>query len=108
MKGFDVATGVGESWSILVDSGYQGLQQLVPVVLPHRRPRNGDLSILQRQHNRLLARHRVVCENFYGRMKSKWRILASKYRSDKDSYEQIFRLCTALTNASFNNIEASV
>ena len=87
-----------EPWCILVDSGYQGLQHLTPVVLPYKRRRGREFTRDERDHNRKLARHRVVCEHFYGRLKSKWRAMATKYRADRENYEKIFKLCTALTS----------
>ena len=85
-------------WSLLVDSGYQGLQRLLPAILPYKKRPRRELTRPERDHNRRLARHRVVCEHFYGRLKSKWRILTTKYRNGRDDYEIIFKLCAALTN----------
>lgn len=86
-----------EPWTMLVDSGYQGLQQVLPAILPQKRRAGHDFTRDQRDHNRRLARHRVVCEQFYGRLKAKWRIMTSKYRNDRDDYATIFKLCAALT-----------
>lgn len=87
-------------WVTLVDSGYQGLQRLVPVVLPQKHRPGRELNRDQRHHNRLLAQHRVVCEHFYGRLKAKWRIMATKYRNSGDNYNTVFKLCAALINYS--------
>lgn len=89
---------VDEPWAILVDSGYQGLQRHVIAILPYKRRPRRPVTRLQREHNQLLARHRVVCEQFYGRLKTKWRIMTSKYRGNRDEYERLFRICCALTN----------
>lgn len=83
-----------EPWSILVDSGYQGLQRLVRAIMPYKRRPGRDFTRDQRVHNRLLAHHRVVCEQFYGRLKAKWRIMTSKYRNDRDEYED-YSSCVA-------------
>ena len=87
----------GEPWALLVDSGYQGLQHTLPAILPQKRRAGHEFTRDQRDHNRRLARHRVVCEQFYGRLKAKWRIMTSKYRNDRDDYAKLFRLCAALT-----------
>lgn len=100
IRGFleaDVEEDDDEPWAILVDSGYQGLQRLANAILPHKRRPGRPVTRLQREHNQLLARHRVVCEQFYGRLKTKWRIMTSKYRSDRDDYGRLMRLCCALT-----------
>lgn len=84
--------------SILVDSGYKGLERLVPTVGPFKKPPRGDLTAEQRAFNRMLAGQRIVCERWYGRLKTRHRIMAAKYRCDRDSYEVYFKLCAALTN----------
>lgn len=66
-----------EDWSILVDSGDQGLQRLAWAILPHKQRPDRIFTRAHREHNQRLARHRVVCEQFYGSLKSKWRIMAS-------------------------------
>jgi hypothetical protein len=40
----------------LADSGYQGVQRHYPVVLPYKRPTNGELSNDQKEFNRILSR----------------------------------------------------
>lgn len=93
--------GSEEDWSILVDSGYQGLQRLVSATLPHKQRPGRVFTRAHREHNRRLAHHRIVCEQFYGRLKSKWRIMASKYRNDREGYEIIVKLCCSLTSIYF-------
>jgi hypothetical protein len=85
-------------WFVLVDSGYQGLQRLVDTILPHKKQPNRAFTRQQQRHNQELASERVICERFYGRLKTKFRIMASKYRNSREEYQLIFMLCTALTN----------
>lgn len=85
-------------WSVLVDSGYQGLQRLVDAVLPHKKQPNRPFTRQQQRYNQELASERVICERFYGRLKTKFRIMASKYRNSREEYQTIFMLCVALTN----------
>jgi hypothetical protein len=87
-----------ERWQILVDSGYQGLDRLVPSHLPHKKPPGGELNRAQREFNHRLAGQRVICERWYGRLKTRHRIICSKYRNDRDDYATHFKLCAALTN----------
>lgn len=83
---------------IMVDSGYQGLQHVLPCVLPIKKRPNRPLTAAQKLHNRRVARRRVLVENYYGRMKQRHRIVADKYRGERDAYELFFKLCVALTN----------
>jgi hypothetical protein len=87
-----------ESWSVLVDSGYQGLQRSVNAILPEKKRANRPFTRQQRRHNEDLASERVICERFYGRMKTKFRIMSSKYRNSREEYRRVFTLCAALTN----------
>ena len=83
---------------VLVDSGYQGLQRVVKAILPYKKQPNRPFTRQQQRFNQELASERVICERFYGRLKTKFRIMSSKYRNSREEYKMIFRLCTALTN----------
>lgn len=83
---------------VMVDSGYQGLQHLVPCILPFKRRRGQALTPQQMQHNRRVARRRILVENYYGRLKQRHRIMCDKYRGERGDYALYFRLCVALTN----------
>ena len=85
-------------WFVLVDSDYQGLQRLVDTILPHKKQPNRAFTRQQQNHNQALASERVICERFYGRLKTKFRIMSSKYRNSREEYRLICMLCTALTN----------
>jgi hypothetical protein len=85
-------------WSVLVDSGYQGLQRSVNAILPAKKRANRPFTRQQRRHNQDLASERVICERFYGRLKTKFRVISTKYRNSRDEYYRIFKLCVALTN----------
>lgn len=83
---------------LLADSGYQGLQHIMPCILPFKRRLNRPLTADQRRHNRRVARRRVLVENYYGRMKRRYRIMTDKYRGERHNYELYLKLCVALTN----------
>jgi threonine aldolase len=87
-----------EPWSVLVDSGYQGLQRSVNAILPVKKQANRQFTRQQRRHNQDLASERVICERYYGRLKTKFRVMSSKYRNSRDEYTVLFNLCAALTN----------
>ena len=64
----------------LADKGYQGIAKLHPCsCTPTKKPRQGKLSKAERQHNRNLARLRVVAEHVNRKLKI-FRILAERYR----------------------------
>lgn len=84
--------------AVLVDSGYQGLQRVVKAILPHKKQPNRPLTRQQQRFNQELASERVICERFYGRLKTKFRIMSSKYRNSREEYQTIFQLSVALTN----------
>ncbi|MBD2731972.1 transposase [Nostoc sp. FACHB-892] len=60
----DIAGSVPDEIPIEVDSGFQGIQkQYDNVLLPHKKPKGGELSHLQKNQNSQLSQSRVVCEN---------------------------------------------
>ena len=56
------------------------------------------LTKSQLADNQIIGKTRVLVENFFGRMKNRYAIIGSLYRGDRENYENIFRLCVALTN----------
>lgn len=91
-------SGVDTYGAVLVDSGYQGLQRVVKAILPYKKQPNRPFTRQQQRFNQELASERVICERYYGRLKTKFRIMSSKYRNTREEYRTIFMLCIALTN----------
>lgn len=87
-----------ETWSILGDRGFYGLQHEVRCTLPHKKPANGQLRLAQILRNENIATHRVLVENFYGRLKGLFAIASEKFMYDKENYHLLFDCCIALTN----------
>ncbi len=58
-------------WAILLDKGYQGAADVCRVIIPIK-GQDDELTPQQQQHNRNVAHDRVICENFYGRLKVLW------------------------------------
>lgn len=83
---------------IFADKGFIGCETKLPVVIPYKKKPNKELTQKQGEYNKSLSIHRVICERWYGRLKSLFRIIASEYHNDRDEYEVFFRLCAALTN----------
>jgi hypothetical protein len=68
------------SWALLADKGSMGANGLVrPIIpkkaLPNRRLSTGDIIANER-----LAGARVICENFYGRLKGLFSICSGRFR----------------------------
>lgn len=83
-----------------MDSGYQGVMAEHPdsyIVLPHKKPKNQDLSSLAKELNRANSRRRVIVENVLSRIK-KFKICTYRYRGDIQKYNAIFRNVAAIIN----------
>jgi len=89
---------ITDEWAIIADLGYQGLQANVRCFLPHKRKKGQQLNQRQKEYNQRLASVRVRCENWFGRLKTLFRCMASKYRGDRATYGVYFGVCAALTN----------
>ena len=87
-----------ETWAAIVNSGYQGIQHSIRAILPTKKKAGRDLTRNQRAENKNIASVQVICENYYTRLKTKFRIMAEKYRNGKEDYAEVFKLCSVLTN----------
>lgn len=82
----------------LADKGYQGIAKLHPsTCTPTKKPRKGKLSKAERQHNRNLARLRVIAEHVNRKLKI-FRILAERYRNRRKRFGLRFNLIAAIIN----------
>lgn len=60
----DIIGSVPDEIPVLLDSGFQGVQkQYVNIELPHKKPKGGELTPLQKEENKNLSSRRVICEN---------------------------------------------
>ena len=92
--------GKDEEIKILADLGYytKDLEHLLitPIKsipsLPANEQRDAE------KFNQSLSRQRIRVENYFGRLKKSFDILAGTYRGGHEIYKHIVRLCTALTN----------
>lgn len=85
-------------WAMLVDKGYQGIQEDLRSIQPKKIPRNGSLSSDDITRNNRVSSDRVIVENYFGRMCMLWEIMSKKYVWDEGKFDQLSRLCCALTN----------
>lgn len=82
----------------LADKGYQGMAKLhASSCTPTQKPRKAKLDRFERQHNRWLARLRVVAEHVNRRLKI-FRILAERDRNRRKRFGLRFNLIAAILN----------
>ena len=82
----------------LADKGYQGIAKFHSCsCTPTKKPRHGKLDQAERQHNRELARLRVVAEHVNRKLKI-FRILAERYRNRRKRFGLRFNLIAAIVN----------
>ncbi|RHY20158.1 hypothetical protein DYB32_010215 [Aphanomyces invadans] len=93
-----------DSWAILVDKGYQGLQEKFRAIHPTKSSGNASLPTETVIENRNISSDRIIVENFFGRLCSIWRVCADKYRWSEDLYDTIMRCCVALTNCHIETL----
>ncbi len=87
-----------DNWAVLLDKGYQGAQQYVRAIIPKKKPHGKLLTIEEENWNATVASDRIIVENFFGRLTKLWAVISTKYRWMEERYDDIFRLCVALTN----------
>jgi transposase len=83
--------------AMMGDKGYQGIQHAHPSVLPHKKPKGGELTDEQKAFNRRLSKARVVVENTICQIKT-FRVMADRYRHPRDSRNDVFNIVAALVN----------
>ena len=86
---------------IIGDKGYQEPDSQL-LVTPYK-GNAVDLTKEQLGFNQKLGEVRIIIENFFGRLKSRYEIMGSTYRGCHENYADIFTLCCALVN--FEQIE---
>ncbi|MDZ8081169.1 MAG: transposase family protein [Nostoc sp. DcaGUA01] len=80
---------------IQVDSGFQGIQkQYDNLRLPHKKPKGGELSDLQKAENRQLSQSRVVCENAFSGVK-RYNAVSVIYRNRIENFDVRLMLTAA-------------
>ena len=84
----------------LFDKGYTGINSFYPeAIVTIRKPVGRDLSPEQNEINNRIESDRAIVENFFGRLKTLFGILASRFRGDRDNHLiHILRICISLAN----------
>lgn len=68
------------SWALIADKGYAGANALLRAIIPKKARPNQRLSAEDTVCNQRLASARIICENFYGRLKGLFNICTARYR----------------------------
>jgi predicted XRE-type DNA-binding protein len=87
------------------DSGYQGVKNDYPdhyLILPTKKPNRRELTALEKEHNKVNSKRRVIVEHAIAKLK-KYRILSGVYRQPLNGYNTTFRAITSLLNFRHNN-----
>jgi hypothetical protein len=94
-------SGVGDKLnddeSMMGDSGFQGIQRQHRAVLPHKKPKGGELTQEQKDYNHRVSQVRVVVENTIAQIKI-FRVAAEVYRHAREGYNAIFCIVAVLIN----------
>lgn len=90
---------IPHSFNIIADLGFLGMQHSHPrIFLPHKKPKNGELTAQQKEENRRWAAVRVKVEHAFASVK-RWRIVQEIYRTrDENRKHHAFLIACALHN----------
>lgn len=72
-----------DQWALLADKGYAGAESYLRALIPIKSSTYRPLSPDELAYNHELSSARVVCENFYGRLKGLFKICSDRYRGKK-------------------------
>ena len=91
----DIAGSVPTDIPIEVDLGFLGLQKEYDNIhLPHKKPRGGELSLIEKKENRSLSQSRVVCENAFAGVK-RYNAVSAVYRNRTKDFDDHLMLTAA-------------
>jgi hypothetical protein len=95
----EIAFNIPDEIPIEVDLGFQGLaSEYTNVRIPHKKPRGGELTELQKQENKALSQSRVVCENAFAGVK-RYGAVSAVYRNRIENFDDRLMLtATGLWN----------
>ena len=83
-----------------LDLGYVGLKKSYPdhyLIIPPKKPKNGELSDLEKELKKIQSKRRVVVEHVLGKLK-RYKICSEKYRGPRNRFNQIFRSIASIYN----------
>ena len=84
-----------------MDLGFYGIEKLYKckkIKIPHKKPKNGELTKNQKIKNKELSSERVIVEHSIGGLK-RYRILSDRLRmKNYDLYDDVLEICAGLWN----------
>lgn len=84
--------------SLIVDTGYQGLQkQHAATLIPKKKSKKNPLTSEDKKRNRDISSQRVLNENVIGMIK-RFKIIADKYRNRRKRFGLRFNLIAGIYN----------
>lgn len=95
----DIVPNIPEKIPLEVDLGYKGLEnEFEGIIIPHKKPRNGELTKTQKRQNRKIASSRIRVEHTIGLCK-RYRCLSDVYRNRREGFEDAIMItCCGLVN----------
>lgn len=101
LVGSGVMESLGQGEGAMTDKGYVGLDKHypdVPVVIPYKKPRGGELSDEQRAFNREVSRHRIVVEHTMAQL-NRFTVLRQVFRGKRrQRHGQVTRVVAKVVN----------
>jgi len=89
---------INKDIKILADTGYLGINKIIKnSEIPHKKPKNKELTKDQKKENRELSSERVVVENVIGSLK-RFRVLSERYRNRRKRFGLRFNLIAGIYN----------
>ena len=77
---------INKNIKVLADTGYLGIDKLFKnSEIPHKKPKNKELTKDQKKENKELSQKRILVENVIGSLK-KFRILSERYRNRRKRF----------------------
>ena len=71
------------SWALMADKGYTGACASVRAIIPKKATEGALLDGVDQAANERIARARVKCEHFYGRMKGLFSITTNRFKGKR-------------------------
>ena len=93
-----IASRIPEEVSVLVDTGFQGIQKIhANTLIPKKKPRGGFLTEAEKAWNRLISSARIVIEHAIGGIK-RFGAVSHIFRNKNGIDDQFVNVCAGLWN----------
>jgi IS5 family transposase len=89
---------ISKETKLIADTGYQGINKIIKnSEIPHKKPKNKELTKDQKKENQELSQKRILVENVIGSLK-RFRILSERYRNRRKRFGLRFNLIAGIYN----------